>query len=229
MSPANKISSSIIETHDLTKVYRKGQEEILALAGIDLTIVQGEFVSIVGPSGSGKTTLLNLIGCLDTPTSGSVKIDGKRPANLTENQLRNIRRNSLGFVFQHFSLIPSLTVRENMELPLLFGKKKVDETRVMRVLQSIELAGRENHLPQELSSGEMQRVAIGRAIMNRPRIVLADEPTGNLDSITATSIIKLFADLNQEGVTVVVVTHNMELAENTNRIIHMKDGKIFSP
>ncbi|MDY6972160.1 MAG: ABC transporter ATP-binding protein [Thermodesulfobacteriota bacterium] len=219
----------MIETHDLTKVYRKGQEEILALAGIDLTIVQGEFVSIVGPSGSGKTTLLNLIGCLDTPTSGSVKIDGKRPANLTENQLRNIRRNSLGFVFQHFSLIPSLTVRENMELPLLFGKKKVDETRVMRVLQSIELAGRENHLPQELSSGEMQRVAIGRAIMNRPRIVLADEPTGNLDSITATSIIKLFADLNQEGVTVVVVTHNMELAENTNRIIHMKDGKIFSP
>ena len=219
---------NIIETHDLTKVHRKGGEEIFALAGINLTIRQGECVSIVGPSGSGKTTLLNLLGCLDTPTSGSVKIDGKRLMTLTERQLRKIRQTSLGFVFQHFSLIPTLTVRENIELPLLFGKKKVNEIRINGILESIELADRKDHLPQELSSGEMQRVAIGRAIMNRPGIVLADEPTGNLDSVTAGSIFELFMDLNQKGLTIVVVTHNMELARKTNRIIHIKDGKIIS-
>ncbi|MDY6862021.1 MAG: ABC transporter ATP-binding protein [Thermodesulfobacteriota bacterium] len=219
---------NIVETLGLAKTYKKGHEKIFAINGIDLTFERGEFLSIVGPSGSGKTTLLNLIGCLDAPTSGSIRLEGVDVSSLNENQLKKIRQNSLGFVFQHFSLIPTLTVLENIELPLLFSKRKAEKVRIESILKIIGLMNRKDHLPQQLSSGEMQRVAIGRAMVNKPKIILADEPTGNLDSITAGSIYNLFKDLNQEGLTIIVVTHNLELAGKTDRIIQLKDGRIVS-
>lgn len=219
---------NIIEAEGLSKVYLRGKEKIHALGGIDLSIVKGEFVSVMGPSGSGKTTLLNLLSCLDTATSGSLRIKKRDVGGLPENKLVKFRREYMGFVFQQFFLLPTLTVHENVGLPLLFRKKRTESSKIESILKTVGLEDRADHLPSQLSGGEMQRVAIGRALINEPEIIFADEPTGNLDSTTGKAIFHLFRNLNQKNITMVVVTHNQELAETADRIIHLLDGKILS-
>lgn len=215
---------SLIDARGITKVYHRGREDVHALRGVNITIEQGEFISVVGPSGSGKTALLNILGCLDTPSSGTVMIDGILVTGKKEGELARIRRDLIGFVFQQFFLIPTLTVRENIGLPLLFANKAVDAKRIGQIIDRIGLPHRSEHLPGQLSGGEMQRVAIGRALINTPRILFADEPTGNLDSVTADGIFSLFEELHEEGLTLVVVTHNTELAKRAGRVIVMRDG-----
>ena len=217
---------SMIEARDLTKIYRRGREEIFALKDVDFAVNSGEFVSIVGPSGSGKTALLNILGCLDTPTGGSLRLDGMETSGLKERDLVKIRRKNVGFVFQQFYLIPTLTARENVELPLLFCGKNVSESRIDEVLRIVGLESRGDHLPGQLSGGEMQRVAIGRALINDPKIILADEPTGNLDSATSDMIYRLFRDLNDQGLTMIIVTHNMDLAGQAQKMYTLRDGRI---
>ncbi len=220
--------SGIIEAKELCKVYRRGREEIQALKNVDFCLEAGEFVSIIGPSGSGKTALLNMLGCLDTPSSGSLRLNGIEIAGKKERDLVKIRRENIGFVFQQFYLMPTLTARENIELPLLFSKKKRSAKRIDEVLQMVGLADRGDHLPGQLSGGEMQRVAIGRALINDPKIVLADEPTGNLDSVTSEMIFCLFSELNKRGLTLVVVTHNLDLARRAEKMYTLRDGRIVS-
>jgi len=215
----------LILCEKMSKYYRRGSEVVRALHEVDLRVDEGEFLAVVGPSGSGKTTLLNLIGCLDTPSSGSYIFDGKQTAGLTERALWHIRRQGIGFVFQQFFLLPTLTVRENVELPLMFGRARV-RSRVDEVLDMVGLGHRKRHLPRELSGGEMQRVAIARALVNNPRLLLADEPTGNLDSANADMVMALFRRLNAGGITLIMVTHNMELARQAGRTITIRDGKI---
>lgn len=215
---------SLIDARGITKVYHRGREDVHALREVNITIEQGEFISVVGPSGSGKTALLNILGCLDTPSSGTVTIDGMLVTGKKEGELARIRRDLIGFVFQQFFLIPTLTVRENIGLPLLFANKTVDAKRIGQIIDRVGLSHRSEHLPGQLSGGEMQRVAIGRALINAPRILFADEPTGNLDSVTADGIFSLFEELHEEGLTLVVVTHNMELAKRAGRVIMMRDG-----
>ncbi|HWQ20726.1 MAG TPA: ABC transporter ATP-binding protein [Methanotrichaceae archaeon] len=219
---------TVIEARDLTKTYHRGREEIYALKGVDLSVGEGEFISIIGPSGSGKTALLNVLGCLDAPTRGSLKLSGVETNGLKERDLVKIRRDNIGFVFQQFFLMPTLTARENIELPLLFARKAVEKRRVDGVLEKVGLADRGDHLPGQMSGGEMQRVAIGRALINDPKIIMADEPTGNLDSATSEKIYELFSDLNRQGMTLIVVTHNMELAEKAERVFTLRDGQIVS-
>jgi len=214
----------VLDASGLTKIYHRGAEEIHALRGVSLSVQAGEFVSIVGPSGSGKTALLNLLGCLDTPTTGTLSINGIKVTNLPESQRVIIRREEIGFVFQQFFLIPTLSAIENILLPLTFSKKPIDETRAQEILYMVGLSHRADHLPHELSGGEMQRVAIGRALINDPRIILADEPTGNLDSHTAEQMYDIFEELMERGYTVIIVTHNTELAHRAHRIIHLRDG-----
>lgn len=218
-----------IVAKDLTKIYRRGSEDIYALKKASFAITEGEFAVIVGPSGSGKTTLLNLLGCLDTPTRGSLRLNGIEVSGRKEKELVRLRRENIGFVFQQFLLLPTLTVRENIALPLLFRKKNDGTGKVDEVIRLIGLDARAEHLPNQLSGGEMQRVAIGRALITNPRIILADEPTGNLDSVTARTIFDLFQGLNGQGLTVLVVTHNVELAKSTHKIIFMADGQIVHP
>ncbi len=220
--------SGIIEAKELCKVYRRGREEIQALKNVDFCLEAGEFVSIIGPSGSGKTALLNMLGCLDTPSSGSLRLNGIEIAGQKERDLVKIRRENIGFVFQQFYLMPTLTARENIELPLLFSKKNRSGKRIDEVLQMVGLADRGDHLPGQLSGGEMQRVAIGRALINDPKIVLADEPTGNLDSATSEMIFGLFSELNKRGLTLVVVTHNLDLARRAEKMYTLRDGRIVS-
>jgi putative ABC transport system ATP-binding protein len=220
--------SAVIEAQGLTKIYRRGREDIHALENVDFSVEQGEFVSIIGPSGSGKTALLNVLGCLDTPTRGSLKLCGTQISGLKERDLVRLRRENIGFVFQQFYLIPTLSARENIELPLLFSHKNESRGRIDGVLEMVGLADRGDHLPGQLSGGEMQRVAIGRALVNDPRIILADEPTGNLDSATSQMIFDLFSDLNRRGMTLVVVTHNNELAELAHKVYTLRDGRIVS-
>lgn len=215
---------SLIDARGITKVYHRGREDVHALREVNITIEQGESISVVGPSGSGKTALLNILGCLDTPSSGTVMIDGILVTGKKEGELARIRRDLIGFVFQQFFLIPTLTVRENIGLPLLFANKAVDAKRIGQIIDRIGLPHRSEHLPGQLSGGEMQRVAIGRALINTPRILFADEPTGNLDSVTADGIFSLFEELHEEGLTLVVVTHNTELAKRAGRVIVMRDG-----
>lgn len=217
---------NIIEAEDLTKVYRRGREEIHALKDVDFHVEEGEFVSIIGPSGSGKTALLNVLGCLDTPTRGSLRINGTITNGLKERNLVRLRRENIGFVFQQFYLMPTLTARENIELPLLFSKKEGRCGRIDEVLEMVGLSDRGDHLPGQLSGGEMQRVAIGRALINDPKIILADEPTGNLDSETSQKIYELFSQLNENGLTLVVVTHNLELARQAHKMYTLRDGQI---
>jgi putative ABC transport system ATP-binding protein len=217
---------NIIETERLGKVYFRGREKIHALDGVDLCVAEGEFVSVVGPSGSGKTTLLNLLSCLDTATSGILRIKGVDVSRLAENKLVRLRREYMGFVFQQFFLLPTLTAYENVELPLLFSKKRSSAARAKLVLEMVGLQDRANHLPAQLSGGEMQRVAIARALVNEPQIIFADEPTGNLDSATGKEVFHLFKDINQKGITIIAVTHNQALAHTAGRIIHLRDGKI---
>lgn len=222
------MNSPIVELENITKIYKRGSEEVRAVDGVSLLIEKGEFLSIVGPSGSGKTTLLNIIGCIDTPTSGKVVINGHNVTRANEHSLVKIRRETIGFIFQQFFLIPTLTVLENVQVPGLFAR---NTDRVKRARELIELVGlgkRLEHLPSQLSGGEMQRVAIARSLINSPSILLADEPTGNLDTKNADTIIKIFDELNRDGLTVIMVTHNIELAKRSKKCIRLEDGKIKS-
>lgn len=219
---------NVIEASDLTKVYRRGSEQVHALRGVSISVQAGEFISIVGPSGSGKTALLNLLGCLDSPTSGRVSVNGTDVTDLPENRRVFIRREAIGFIFQQFYLIPTLSAKENVLLPLTFSKRQVDTARAQEILAMVGLSHREDHLPGELSGGEMQRVAIGRALINDPKIIFADEPTGNLDSHTAEQVYGIFEDLVHKGYTIVVVTHNAALADRAHRVIQLTDGVLES-
>jgi putative ABC transport system ATP-binding protein len=219
----------IVETRDLRKTYKIGKNEVHALNGVDLTVARGEFISIMGRSGSGKSTLLNLLGCLDRPTSGTVLIDGVDVTKLPGGQLPKIRREKIGFVFQQFNLIPTLTALENVMLPLRYagvgGRQRT--ARAREALQQVGLADRAHHRPTEMSGGEVQRVAVARAIVTRPAIILGDEPTGELDSHTARTIIDLLRQFNRElGQTFILVTHDAMIGAQTDRTIHLSDGRI---
>ncbi len=217
--------TAVIEAVGLTKVYRRGVEEVRAVDGISFEIRGGEFVAVMGPSGAGKTTLLQLIGAMDVPTSGSIKLTGRELARLPDSELTRLRRDHIGFVFQHFGLLPTLSVAENIALPATFGGNQ-KRPRVDDLLERVGLSHRKSHRPAELSGGEMQRVAIARALVNSPDLLLADEPTGNLDSATSERIIELLHSLNGDGLTVVVVTHNELLADSSARRILLVDGRI---
>ena len=219
----------VLQLENLSKTYTLGKRDVPALSNLNLTVNAGEFVAIMGPSGSGKTTLLNVIGCIDKPTKGKVLLDGIDASELPENQLYKIRRDKMGFVFQTFNLLPYLNARENVELPMEGrGKSKSEQKkRASELLAMVGLSGREEHRPQRLSAGEQQRVAIARALANNPAIILADEPTGNLDSQNKQGIIKLLANLNlTQGTTIIMVTHDSQAARNTERMLLLKDGKI---
>ena len=218
--------SSLIQLEDVRKTYRRGSETIAAVDGVSLSVEEGDFVSVVGPSGSGKTTLMNLIGCVEKPAGGIVRIDGQDVSLLDERQLTKIRAHKVGFVFQQFFLLPTLTAEENVQLPTLFRSNGSHGTRAAELLERVGLAGRAKHLPGQLSGGEMQRVAIARSLVNAPRILLADEPTGNLDSRNAEAVLGIFRELNAGGLTVLIVTHSAELAGHARRVIHMKDGRV---
>ncbi len=216
----------VIRAVDLRKVYMRGTEEVRALDNVSFEVGEGEFVAVVGPSGAGKTTLLNLLGCLDVPSSGSLSIEGQETRGLGERALTRLRRERIGFVFQHFGLIPTLTVAENVGLPAVFARERAGK-RVDDLLAQMGLQHRRSHRPHQLSGGEMQRVAIARALINRPRLLLADEPTGNLDSATGGAVIELLKNLHREGLTVMVVTHNDLLASQAERCLRMADGRLI--
>ncbi|MEQ8186552.1 MAG: ATP-binding cassette domain-containing protein, partial [Candidatus Eremiobacterota bacterium] len=227
-SPESNREDRIITAHELKKNYRRGSETVKALNGVDFSISPGEIVSIVGPSGSGKTTLMNLISCMDTATSGELRIGDTDVTPLGENRLINIRRESIGFVFQGFHLIPTLTVRENMELPLLFSRKKIDREKIINLLDMVGIKDKENKYPSMLSGGEQQRVAIARAMINDPKVLLADEPTGKLDIKLRDEIMNIFRKLAKEkNVAVFIATHDLELAALTDRVIHLQDGQVI--
>ena len=216
----------IAELENVVKMYRRGTEEVHALAGASLSVEPGEFAAIVGPSGSGKTTLLNILGCMDTPSSGRVVIEGREVTTAGEAALARVRKRTVGFVFQQFFLVPTLTLLENIQVPALFARNRAGEARARELVKVVGLADRTDHLPGQLSGGEMQRVAIARALVNSPALLLADEPTGNLDTKNAEGIMRLFADLNSQGLAIVMVTHNLDLAGRADRIIRLADGKV---
>ncbi len=220
---------NVIRTQGLTKTYVSGTNEVHALRGIDLAIGKGELVAIMGTSGSGKSTLMNLLGCLDTPTSGAYELDGVRVESLGRNELAAIRNQKIGFVFQGFNLLPRTTALENVELPMLYdrsGKKRDTKALAIRALERVGLADRLDHQPSELSGGQQQRVAIARALVTDPALVLADEPTGNLDTRTTVEVMALFQALNEQGITIVLVTHEPEVAVYAKRIVEVRDGRI---
>ncbi len=217
----------LIEGRGLKRYYRRGSETVKALDGVDISIREGEIVAILGPSGSGKTTLINLLSGLDAPSEGTLSIAGKAVAGLSEDQLVEVRRGVLGFVFQQFSLLPTLTVAENIELPLLFLGLRTDPARTREIIAAVGLQDRATHLPRELSGGEMQRVAIARALIANPKILVADEPTGNLDRATGESIIALFKRLAaEEGLAILLTTHNTVFGAEADRAITLEDGRI---
>jgi len=223
-------NDAVIRTEGLVKTYVSGTNEVHALRGIDLTIGRGELVAIMGTSGSGKSTLMNLLGCLDSPTSGSFELDGVRVDGLDKNELAAIRNQKLGFVFQGFNLLPRTSAVENVELPLLYdrsGRKRDTKALAVKALERVGLGGRLDHQPSELSGGQQQRVAIARALVTQPALVLADEPTGNLDSRTTVEVMALFQELNDEGVTIVLVTHEPEVAAYAKRVVEVRDGRII--
>ncbi len=219
---------ALIETVDLWKTYVMGSEEIHALRGVSIQIERGEYVAIMGPSGSGKSTLMNLIGCLDTPSKGSYLLNGKQASLMNDNELARIRNEEIGFVFQTFNLLPRATALRNVELPLVYAgvSAKDREKRAKEALDKVELSSRMTHRPNELSGGQRQRVAIARALVNNPSILLADEPTGNLDSKTGQEIMALFERLHKSGNTIVLVTHEADVAAFAYRAIHIRDGKV---
>ena len=220
----------IIEMQGIRKVYDTGKVKVEALKGVDLKIEKGEFVAIVGPSGSGKSTLMNLLGCLDTPSGGDYFIGGEKVAGLSRDQLADVRNRRVGFVFQAFNLLPQISAFENVEMPLVFGgvPPKVRRAKTAELLTKVGLGDRMDHKPTELSGGQMQRVAIARALAMDPDIVLADEPTGNLDTTSGTDIMGVFLDLWRQGSTLVVITHDMALARRASRIVEIRDGRIVS-
>ncbi len=224
----NPQDGALIRAENLWKVYQLEKQEVRALRGVSFTVQANEFLAIMGPSGSGKSTLMNLLGCLDTPTKGQYFLSGRLVSAMSENELAHIRNREIGFVFQVFNLLPRATSFRNVELPLIYrGTKKSErDTRVRRALEMVEMSPRLGHRPPELSGGERQRLAIARALVNEPSILLADEPTGNLDSKTGTEIMNLFRKLHAEGNTIIVVTHNKEIADQTQRIILLRDGMI---
>jgi putative ABC transport system ATP-binding protein len=219
---------ALIEVRDLWKTYVMGSEEIHALRGVSLQIERGEYVAIMGPSGSGKSTLMNLIGCLDTPTKGSYLLNEKQVSQMNDNELAQIRNEEIGFVFQTFNLLPRASALQNVELPLVYGgvATRDRQARAKAALEKVELGSRMSHKPNELSGGQRQRVAIARALVNNPSILLADEPTGNLDSKTGNEIMALFARLHQAGNTIVLVTHEADIAAFAHRTIHLRDGQV---
>ena len=218
----------LITTHDLWKTYVMGDEEIHALRGLSINIERGEYVAIMGPSGSGKSTLMNLIGCLDTPSKGSYQLNGKEVAEMNDDDLARIRNEEIGFVFQTFNLLPRATALHNVELPLVYAgisaKDRVERARA--VLDKVELTHRASHRPNELSGGQRQRVAIARALVNSPSILLADEPTGNLDSKTGEEIMAVFERLHESGNTIILVTHEADIAAHAHRVISVRDGQV---
>ncbi|MBI5602126.1 MAG: ABC transporter ATP-binding protein [Deltaproteobacteria bacterium] len=220
-----------IETKNLVKVYSRGNEEVLSINDVSFEINKGDFISIIGPSGSGKTTLINLLGCLDNPTSGELNLAGRpifgNGKRLSEGALTRIRRELFGYIFQNFYLIPTLTVLENVLLPLTFFRKPGTEAEAVRLLELLGMGHRKDHLPGQISGGEMQRVAIARAMVNKPEILLADEPTGNLDTKRSIEIVEVLKELNRTaGLTIIMVTHNQDLARQANRLFEMRDGRI---
>jgi putative ABC transport system ATP-binding protein len=218
----------LIEVRDLWKTYVMGSEEIHALRGVSIQIERGEYVAIMGPSGSGKSTLMNLIGCLDTPSKGSYLLNEKQVSQMNDNELAQIRNEEIGFVFQTFNLLPRASALQNVELPLVYGgvASRDRQARAKAALEKVELGSRMTHKPNELSGGQRQRVAIARALVNNPSILLADEPTGNLDSKTGAEIMALFARLHQGGNTIVLVTHEADIAAFAHRTIHLRDGQV---
>jgi putative ABC transport system ATP-binding protein len=218
--------SEIVELAEAVKVYKRGKEEVFALAGITFSIREGDFLAFVGPSGSGKTTLLNIIGCIDRLTRGRIKLCGEDLTYASDATLTRIRREKIGFVFQQFFLIPTLTALENVSLPGIFNRTPKRQERALELLALLGLEKKKDARPTQLSGGEMQRVAIARALINNPKIILADEPTGNLDSRNAHQVFELFQKLNEKGLTIIVVTHNLELAKMASRIIYLEDGRI---
>ncbi len=218
----------MIELENITKIYRMGKVEVPALRGVTLNIKQGEMVAIIGASGSGKSTLMNIIGFLDVPTVGSYIFDGADVSRLSDNQLAEMRNKKVGFVFQTYNLLPRASALSNVELPLIYSGSGQKRKRTMEALERVGLAARAKHKPSELSGGEQQRVAIARALVNNPSLILADEPTGNLDSAATAEIISIFCQLNHDGITVVMVTHEIDIANQTQRIIRLYDGKVIS-
>ncbi|HLK56237.1 MAG TPA: ABC transporter ATP-binding protein [Chthonomonadaceae bacterium] len=218
---------SLVEAVELTKIYKRGTESVRALDGVSFALAEGAFTAIVGPSGAGKSTLLHLLGCMDTPTSGTLTLAGRPTSGLNDAALTRLRREEVGFVFQHFGLLPTLTVAENVALPTLFSRREARQ-KAVELLERVGLAHRAHHRPHELSGGEMQRAAIARALINSPRLLMADEPTGNLDSANGEAILALFQQLNHDGLTVVVVTHNEALAEAAPRRLTLRDGKLVA-
>ena len=220
--------SHLIETENLWKTYKMGGEELHALKGVSLKVAKGEYLAIMGPSGSGKSTLMNLIGCLDTPSQGSYVLNERQVAKMNDDELAHIRNREIGFVFQTFNLLPRATALHNVELPLIYNgtdsKTRIEKAK--RALELVDLSDRMGHKPNELSGGQRQRVAVARALVNNPSIILADEPTGNLDSKTGEEIMGLFARLHLEGNTIIVVTHEPEIALHANRVIYIRDGNI---
>ncbi|HDH91499.1 MAG TPA: ABC transporter ATP-binding protein [Candidatus Aenigmarchaeota archaeon] len=219
----------LVRLKNVWKIYSEERVQTIALRGISFSIREGENIAIIGPSGSGKSTLLHLIGCLDTPTKGNIYFEGKDVSNLSDSELSKIRREKIGFVFQFFHLIPTMTALENVMLPMIFlgVPKEERRRRALRLLKIVGLEKRANHLPSELSGGERQRVAIARAMANNPKLILADEPTGNLDSKSGREIVKILFGLNKKGVTLIIVTHDLEIAKKAKRKIYLKDGKII--
>ncbi len=224
----NDNGAHLIEMHELTRVYQLGPQEIYALRGVDLIVAQGEYVAIMGPSGSGKSTLMNIIGCLDRPSAGQYILDGTPVESMNDDELAAVRNKKIGFVFQTFNLLARTTALQNVELPLVYAKIPRTERRQLaeEALSAVGLGDRMNHQPNELSGGQRQRVAIARALVNKPSLLLADEPTGNLDSQTGREILDLFRDLHSRGNSIIMVTHEDDVAQEAKRVIHIRDGKI---
>ncbi|MEJ2084697.1 MAG: ABC transporter ATP-binding protein [Acidobacteriota bacterium] len=223
-------NAELVHTDGLTKVYGSGRAEVVALRGVEMTVTAGEMMAVMGASGSGKSTLMNILGCLDKPTRGSYRLDGERVDRMSRNQLADLRNRKIGFVFQGFHLLPRTSALENVELPLLYdrsGQRFDSRARAREALERVGLGDRLDHQPSELSGGQQQRVAIARALVTQPAMLLADEPTGNLDSRTSTEVMALFQELNRQGLTAIVVTHESDIARYTQRVVELRDGVVL--